>query len=412
MPASLSLRRRRSATTSRLEGRLTKMNAFNVRRVRLSEGLEEVTDGVGEDWHRYRVVGATRDGLAPAKERVGKTPQRYKLVEPGTIFYNPMRILLGSIALIDEGQEPGITSPDYVVFKTRPDIIHPRWFYYWLRSEQGAAFIRSLARGAVRERLLFRRLAATELDLPPLDSQIKFARVIQPLEQARVAAQVQLVAAQTLFAARLRQVFKSRVTSAWRLMKLRDVCEVQLGKMLSPASRQGMRPRPYLRNANVQWNRFDLSSLLEMDFSEEEARKFELEKGDVLVCEGGEPGRAAVWDGQITPCYYQKALHRLRVKENLAVPEFIVYRLWYASLTQELIESRAKTTIAHLPAIRIQQLSVAMPTMSEQRFIVNQLREQLGRMKGLQEALERNLEFIGATRAALLRRASEALCRA
>jgi len=77
-------------------------------------------------------------GVGAGQKGVGKTPERYKLVEPGTIFYNPMRILLGSIALLDQGQEPGITSPDYVVFKTQPGLIHPRWLYYWLRSEEGA----------------------------------------------------------------------------------------------------------------------------------------------------------------------------------------------------------------------------------------------------------------------------------
>ncbi len=97
-----------------------------IRRVRLEECLQEVNKGVGPTWQRYRLVGATRQGLAAAKEGVGKAPERYKLVEPGTIFYNPMRILLGSIALLDEGEEPGITSPDYVVFKTWAELIHPR----------------------------------------------------------------------------------------------------------------------------------------------------------------------------------------------------------------------------------------------------------------------------------------------
>jgi len=117
------------------------------------------------------MVGATRGGLAPAKEGIGKNPERYKLVEPGTIFYNPMRILLGSIALLDEGHPPGITSPDYVAFRTRSGMVHPRWFYYWLRSEDGEAFIRTLARGAVRERMLFRRLAEAEIEMPAYDSR-------------------------------------------------------------------------------------------------------------------------------------------------------------------------------------------------------------------------------------------------
>jgi type I restriction enzyme, S subunit len=137
-----------------------------VKRIRLAECLEEVTHGVGQEWSRCRVLGATRAGLAPAKEQVGGNPQRYKLVGPKTIFYNPMRILLGSIAVVEEGEPPGITSPDYVVFRTRPGLLHYRWFYYWLRSADGAAFIRTLSRGAVRERMLFRRLAAFAHRMP------------------------------------------------------------------------------------------------------------------------------------------------------------------------------------------------------------------------------------------------------
>ena len=66
--------------------------------------------------------------------------------------------------------------------------------------------------------------------------------------------------------------------TGWRIVKLGDVCEIQLGKMLSPKSKGGAHPKPYLRNANVQWNRFDLSSISTMDFSEREEEKFALKK--------------------------------------------------------------------------------------------------------------------------------------
>jgi type I restriction enzyme S subunit len=210
--------RARGAAEAQCEAVVTLIGAYlretfarGVRQFKLSECLEEVTRGAGAAWSRYRVVGATRDGLAPAKESVGKAPERYKLVEPGTIFYNPMRILLGSIAFIDQGQEPGITSPDYVVFKTRRQFVHPPWFYYWLRSEDGAAFVRSLARGAVRERMLFRRLAGAEVGVPPLDSQIAFARAMEPLERGRVAAQAQLQGLATLTASLLSRTFAGAV---------------------------------------------------------------------------------------------------------------------------------------------------------------------------------------------------------
>ena len=136
-------------------------------KVLIADCLREVTQGIGPKWSDFPVLGATRAGLAPAKESVGKAPERYKPVRVGTVFYNPMRILLGSIALVDEGNAPGITIPDYVVMTAVEGVLHPRWFYHWFRSEDGAAFVRSLTRGAVRERLLFNRLAPAEIPVPP-----------------------------------------------------------------------------------------------------------------------------------------------------------------------------------------------------------------------------------------------------
>jgi type I restriction enzyme, S subunit len=139
----------------------------------LGDCLVEVRNGIGTDWSKYSVLGATREGLAPAKEPVGKAPERYKLVDPVTVFYNPMRILLGSIAMVDVGDAPGITSPDYVVVKGKKGVLDTRWFYYWFRSADGAHLIESLSRGAVRERILFNRLAAGKIDIPDYETQLR-----------------------------------------------------------------------------------------------------------------------------------------------------------------------------------------------------------------------------------------------
>src|SRR2546430_15584275 len=98
---------------------------------------------------------------------------------------------------------------------------------------------------------------------------------------------------------------------------LHELAQTQLGKMLSAKSRTGVGARPYLRNKNVQWGRVEIDDVLHMDFSERDVDKFELRPGDVLVCEGGEVGRAAVWHGQIEGCCYQKALHRVRALNRL-----------------------------------------------------------------------------------------------
>lgn len=141
--------------------------------------------------------------------------------------------------------------------------------------------------------------------------------------------------------------------------------------MLSQKARAGNSPFPYLRNVDVQWNHVNTSNLPVMNFDAREASKFELLPGDVLVCEGGEPGRAAVWPGTATPCYYQKALHRLRRRTSEVLPEFYVAWAYVAFRENGEHDFRgAKTTIAHLPAVRLAELTMPLPPLEEQQMIV------------------------------------------
>ncbi|MGI8481185.1 MAG: restriction endonuclease subunit S [Chthoniobacterales bacterium] len=173
----------------------------------LGDVLDEITAGVGDAWRNQSVLGATRAGLAPAKEGVGKQPHRYKPVTPGTVFYNPMRILLGSIALVDDGDTSGITSPDYVVIRGRKGVLHPVWFYYWFRSPAGAEFIKTLTRGAVRERLLFNRLAPGLIPVPTWDRQLVTVERVRAAERARSSFAARLKVLEKLPATLLREVF-------------------------------------------------------------------------------------------------------------------------------------------------------------------------------------------------------------
>ena len=177
----------------------------------LGECLVEIRSGVGAHWSKYPVLGATRDGLALAKAPVGKAPDRYKFVDPVTVFYNPMRILLGSIAMVDDVDATGITSPDYVVVKGRPGILDTRWFYYWFRSTQGAHLIESLSRGAVRERILFNRLAAGSIEIPDYETQVTASERMKQTRPAVEAVTKELEAINALPAALLRRAFNGEI---------------------------------------------------------------------------------------------------------------------------------------------------------------------------------------------------------
>src|SRR4051812_45957459 len=97
----------------------------------------------------------------------------------------------------------------------------------------------------------------------------------------------------------------------WPKVRLGEVAEQCLGKMLDAKKNRG-KLLPYLRNPNVRWLEVDTSDLQLMPFEDHEHQRFGLLPGDIVVCEGGEAGRAAIWDGRISDVRFQKAIHRIR----------------------------------------------------------------------------------------------------
>ena len=98
----------------------------------------------------------------------------------------------------------------------------------------------------------------------------------------------------------------------WGHVALGEIAEITLGKMLDSAKHKTGRLLPYLNNASLRWNEVGTSNLPERYSDEDELYKFGLKAGDVVICEGGEPGRSAVWDGRLPDLKFQKAIHRVR----------------------------------------------------------------------------------------------------
>lgn len=168
---------------------------------------------------------------------------------------------------------------------------------------------------------------------------------------------------------------------------LGGIADIQLGKMLSPKAKNGPDPSfPYLRNQNVQWGRIEFSDLASMQFSAKEREKFLLRDGDLLVCEGGEPGRCAVWRGEHPECYYQKALHRVRPHAEIADSEFLSLWIRHQALAGSFDDQNAKTTIAHLPLVRLQQLPVPDVSVAAQRRIAARLKTQFAAVETARKA--------------------------
>ena len=158
------------------------------------------------------------------------------------------------------------------------------------------------------------------------------------------------------------------IPSGWAWASVGTVANARLGKMLDKAKNKGV-PRPYLRNVNVRWFDFNLSDLLEMRFEETELPEYELRDGDVLICEGGEPGRAAVWDERVTGVYFQKAIHRVRFKPFVD-PVYFVYALRASADDGRLAEEFTGAGIKHFTGKGLKAYRFPLPPLAEQRRIV------------------------------------------
>ncbi len=157
----------------------------------------------------------------------------------------------------------------------------------------------------------------------------------------------------------------------WPVYPLSQIATSRLGKMLDKNKQTGMYQRKYLANANVQWFSFDLNDLNQMDFTEADQKEFALVNGDLLVCEGGEIGRCAVWREEIFDCYYQKAIHRVRCNTDVVLPEYLAHSFFYHSQKNgfaDIVSSKA--TIAHLPGDKLKAMRIIAPPIElQQQFV-------------------------------------------
>lgn len=165
----------------------------------------------------------------------------------------------------------------------------------------------------------------------------------------------------------------------WPLVPLGEVAETALGKMLDRGKANGYPLVPYLRNVNVQWGRIDTSDLLAMELPDGQRDRFEVRAGDLLVCEGGEIGRAAIWPGSVDYVAYQKALHRVRPSAHLNM-RYLQYLLEHYASTGVLTRFATGSTIAHLPQQKLREVPVPFAPIEVQRRIVDVLEDHLSRL--------------------------------
>jgi type I restriction enzyme S subunit len=315
----------------------------------------------------------------------GKTNNPVFTKAKGLLYIGPDDILFaldGSPGLVAKGYSGAISSGIRLV-KPKNQKVKKDFLFYALQSPTVQSIVKAYTTGST---ILHagRSLQFITILLPPLSEQRKIAAILSSVDNAIEKTKAIIEQTKVVKKGLMQELLTSgipgrhkkfkktpigEIPEEWEVVRLGDIYEIQLGKMLSPKSKGGFNPRPYLGNYNVQWNRIDLKTIQYMDFTEKEMEKYRLRKGDLLICEGGEIGRTAIWNNELPECYYQKAIHRLRPLEHNTVPEFLLHFMLFAAEKKYFTYLTGVNTIAHLPAEQLRKIKIPLPKYKEQKEI-------------------------------------------
>ncbi|UTC43069.1 restriction endonuclease subunit S [Treponema sp. OMZ 857] len=318
-------------------------------------------------------------GTAHISEKPSKTDMI--VVQPGDLVISGINVAKGAIAVY-QGTEPVTATIHYSSYIFDDSVIDLEYFKYFVKSPAFIETLKKQVKGGIKTEIKPKVFLPLEISLPDLPTQKQIVKKIsvnlkrvnklaKEIEtQKRYAKQLRRNILQDAIEGKLtadwrkehpvqkgnpdydaealfesiqkeRKVDKKRKTlppildvekpfelpTGWKWVRLGEVCESNLGKMLDGIKNQGI-SRKYLRNLNVRWFDFDLSDLLEMKIQDEELLRCSVQKGDLLVCEGGYPGRSAIWNENYNICF-QKAIHRVRFYLMSDMPIIFNYYLFY-----------------------------------------------------------------------------------
>lgn len=343
----------------------------------------------------------------------------YVVVEPDDIVMNPLGKPHGPVGRSDW---LGITSPAYWVLRVDPYEADPRFVHHLLRSGHMLAEYKRLGKDLPPNQFDlgwadFRDIAVPLSSLSEqrriadfLDDQVALLDRAIHLRQQQIDLLDERAFARAYAAVMGLQEVGEReavstewigsVPATWSVQPLGRLVDIQLGKMLSPERAAGEYLRPYLRNTNVQWDRIDVHDLNVMDFPPSEHSRYEVVPGDLLVCEGGEVGRAAIWNGEVTEMYYQKALHRLRPTSSTSA-RWVFYVLRVAT-SLGVFSTGGSSTIAHLTGEQLRAQRMPFPPSDVEQRLVAKLDADAERESRLRSLYNRQVALLRERKQALI----------
>jgi type I restriction enzyme S subunit len=221
------------------------------------------------------------------------------------------------------------------------------------------------------------------------------------IDTAIANTETNLKNARELFESYLNKVFTEK-GEGWEEKTVGELAEHRLGKMLDKRKNKG-EFKPYIRNTNVRWFHVDTSDLSEMRFEESELEKYAVTKGDLVICEGGYPGRSAIWDRD-EAIFFQKAIHRVRCYEPSHNP-WILYYLFLCDANGVLKRSFTGTGIQHFTGASLKQFAIPIAPLDSLKGYLKRFLKLSKKLDSLESVNSQKLTALKELKQSLLQKA-------
>lgn len=327
------------------------------------------------------------------------------LFQPGDILYGKLRPYLDKAALV---KDAGICTTELLVLRPKEGI-DPRFLIGVVHAPSFVEHAVSGTTGAQHPRTSWAHISAFELPAFDKDERAKIAKVLWEVHDALITNEAAIdaglelkrTAMHALFTRGLRNEAQKEtefgpVPVSWEETPLNECSTVQTG------ATKGRRfvdtetaEVPYLRVANVQDGRLDLTEMKEIRIRKSEIDRYRLQVGDVVLTEGGDfdkLGRGFIWRGELDLCIHQNHVFAVRTNRDKLLPEFLTYLSQSPYGKSYFLKVAHKTTnLASINSTKLKAFPVPVPpTLDEQREIVAVL-----------DAIDRKIDLHRRKRAAL-----------
>ena len=313
-----------------------------------------------------------------------------KRCQPGDLIINTMWAWMSALGVSNHA---GIVSPAYGVYRPRSN---QDYDYYYLDSllriegYRSEYICRSTGIRSSRLRLYPDKFLSMPVVCPPQDEQQTIARFLKA--QDRLFRK--FIRNKRRFIELLKEQKQNIITQAvtrgldpnvklkpsgvewigdipehWDARRLKTIAKVVLGKMLKTSPSKDDQLKPYLRSANIQWFEANLSDVASMWFSPSEMEQYRISKNDILVSEGGEVGRACIWQDELEECYIQNSVHKVTAGAEV-LPLFLLYQFSAFGSKGAFKAVVNRVSIAHLTREKLVAVFFCKPPIEEQKTIL------------------------------------------